>query len=143
MVVAQSTFFIASRSLSNVVHSMKVHDLSIFSDHCMLTAKLRLNSNLCYDENVYLDDTNLKCLAPDRFIWSESSKIKFKEIFSSPEIHQKIINLQNFTVSDVQSVDNFIDAISDVIVSAGDMTLPRKTFKIKKKKSHKINKKMV
>ena len=75
---------------------MKVHDLSIFSDHCMLTAKLRLKSNLGYDENVYLDDTNLKCLAPDRFIWSESSKIKFKEIFSSPEIHQKIINLSKF-----------------------------------------------
>ena len=31
-------------------------------------------------------------------------------------------------------VDSLIQAVIDVIVSAGDMTLPRKTFKLKKKK---------
>ena len=31
-------------------------------------------------------------------------------------------------------VDSLIQAVTDVIVSARDMTLPRKTFKLKKKK---------
>ena len=31
-------------------------------------------------------------------------------------------------------VNSLFEAVTDVIVSAGDMTLPRKTFKLKKKK---------
>ena len=39
-------------------------------------------------------------------------------------------------------VDNLIEAVTDVIVSAWDMTLPRKTFKLKKKrKTHKVHNK--
>ena len=39
-------------------------------------------------------------------------------------------------------VDSLIEAVTNVIVSAGDVTLPRKTFKLKKKKkAHKLNKK--
>ena len=42
-------------------------------------------------------------------------------------------------------VDELIGDITEVIVSAGDMTLPKKTFKKKKKKKkqYKLNKKMV
>ena len=41
-------------------------------------------------------------------------------------------------------VDELIGDITEVIVSAGDMTLPKKTFKKKKKKKqYKLYKKMV
>ena len=80
-------YFIASRSLSNFTQSMKVHDFNFLSDHCMLTAKFLLGSNLCHDENICLVDT-LERLAPDRFVWSERSKIKFQDVFSSPSIQE-------------------------------------------------------
>lgn len=134
-------YFIASRTLSYFVHSMKVHDLSIFSDHCMITAKLKLCSEHCYDNEFNIPDNASISYAPDRFIWSESSKIKYQEAFSSQEIRAKINNLKKDVALDMGDVDDLINNISDVIVSAGDMTLPRKSFKTKKKKPHKINKK--
>ncbi|MEW8543579.1 MAG: endonuclease/exonuclease/phosphatase family protein, partial [Candidatus Thiodiazotropha sp.] len=134
-------YFIASRSFSNFVHSMIVHDISIFSDHCMLTTKLRLGSCLCSDDNFYLDNTNVRQFAPDNFVWSECSKLKFQEVFSSQIIQDKLNQLQRFTAKNDNNADELIDAIAHIIVSAGDMTLPRKTFKKKKKKTHKLNKK--
>ena len=35
-------YFIASRTLSNCIHSMRVHDLGIFYDHCMISTKITL-----------------------------------------------------------------------------------------------------
>ena len=81
-------YFIASRSVSNFTQSMKVHDFSFLSDHSMLTAKFLLASNSCHDENICSVDT-FECLAPDRFVWSERSKIKFQDVFSSSSIKEK------------------------------------------------------
>ena len=47
---------------------------------------------------------------------------------------------KNF-ISEDNDVDDIITSISDIIVSAGDMTLKRKPFEGKKKKPQKINKK--
>ena len=134
-------YFIASRSLSNFVHSMKVHDINIFSDHCMLSAKLKIGSYLCYDENIRFEDTSVKQFAPDNFVWNEPSKLKFLEAFSSQVIQQKLDKLQNTIKNSDHNADELVGAITDIIISAGDMSLPRKTFKKKKKKSHKVNKK--
>ena len=119
---------------------MKVHDFSFLSDHCMLTAKFLLASNLCHDENICSVDT-FECLAPDRFVWSEHSKIKFQDVFSSSSIKEKIDRLNMITGQGDDDVDSIIQAVTYVIVSAGDITLPRKTFKLKKKKTHKLHKK--
>ena len=61
-------YFIASRSLSNIVHSVTVHNLNIFSDHCIIKEKSRLGSYLCCGDTICLDDTNVKQFAPDNFV---------------------------------------------------------------------------
>ena len=61
-------------------------------------------------------------------------------MFSSSSIKEKIDRLNMITGQGDDDVDSLIQAVTDVIVSAGDMTLPRKTFKLKKKKTHKLHK---
>ena len=97
----------------------------------MLTAKLLLGSNLCQDENICSDDT-LERLAPDRFVWSERSKSKFQDVFSSPSIQEKIDSLSMMTGQGDHDVGSLIEAVTEVIVSAGDMTPQIKLLKLKK-----------
>ena len=40
-------YFKASRTLLNCIHSMRGHDLSIFSHHCMISTKIKLFSDIC------------------------------------------------------------------------------------------------
>lgn len=134
-------YFLASRTLSYFVHSMKVHDLSVFSDHCMISVKLKLFYESCCDPQNEPDvtDTNSCSYAPDRFIWTESARVRYREAFSSQGIQAKIKDLTDLA-AEVEDVDELIHSISNVIVSVGDMSLPRKSFKIKKKRPYKLNK---
>ena len=56
-------------------------------------------------------------------------------------IQRKISYINAITESNITDVDILIDNISDVIVSAGDMTLLRKSVKAKKKRVRKVDKK--
>ena len=134
-------YFIASRSLSHFIHSMKVHDLSILSDHCLISVNLKLHSQHSYVEERSSSEDNTPCFAPDRFVWSECSKSKYNEVFTSSIIQRKISYINAITESNITDVDILIDNISDVIVSAGDMTLLRKSVKAKKKRVRKVDKK--
>ena len=134
-------YFIANRSLSHFIHSMKVHDLSILSDHCLISVNLKLHSQHSYVEERSSSEDNTPCFAPDRFVWSECSKSKYNEVFTSFIIQRKISYINAITESNITDVDILIDNISDVIVSAGDMTLLRKSVKAKKKRVHKVDKK--
>ena len=64
-----------------------------------------------------------------------------------PEHSSGELKIDSFNMNTGQGyydVDSLIEAVTNVIVSAGDMTLPRKTFKLKKnkqKKTQKLNKK--
>ena len=111
-----------------------------FSTVLVLRSSFLQSSFSSHDENICSVDT-FECLAPDRFLWSERSKIKFQDVFSSSSIKEKIDRLNMITGQGDDDVDSLIQAVTDVIVSAGDMTLPRKTFKFKKKKTHKLHKK--
>ena len=73
--------------------------------------------------------------APDRFVCSEISKANYQEAFSYQVIQDKIDNVQKIVISEDNDVDDIIFSISDIIVSAGDMTLKRKSFVGKKKKT--------
>ena len=114
-------YFIASRSLSNCVHSINVHDINLFSDHCMMNTKLKIGSNLCYDENASEDLTNVRQLDTDNFVWNECHKLKFKEAFSSSVIKNKLDELKKSLENNSHDVDEQISNIADVIVSAGEM----------------------
>ena len=137
-------YFIASRTLSNCIHSMTVHDLSIFSDHCMISTKIKFFNDICNDDKdleVGLKYEGSMVYAPDRFVWSEISKANYQEAFSYQVIQDKIDNVQKIVISEDNDVDDIITSISDIIVSAGDMTLKKNSFVGKKKKPRKINKK--
>ena len=114
---------------------MKVHDLSIFSDHCMISVKLKLFSEHCYDNEVKIRARGSMPFAPDRLVWSERSKVSYQEAFSSQVIQDKMNNVRKDVSSDKIDVDDLINNISDIILSADDMTLKRKSFRVKKKKS--------
>ena len=75
-------------------------------------------------------------------VWSDISKANYQEAFSHQVIQDKIDNVQKVVIFEDNDVDDLITSISDIIVSAGDMTLKRKSFVGKKrKKPHRINKK--
>ncbi|MCG7891851.1 MAG: reverse transcriptase family protein [Candidatus Thiodiazotropha endolucinida] len=135
-------YFLASRTLSYFVHSMKVHDISVFSDHCMISVKLKLFHESCCGCENEPDVIDLQCCsyAPDRFIWTENARDRYREAFTSQGVQAKIKNLSDIA-AETEDVDELINNISDVIVSVGDMALPRKSFKVKKKRPYKLNKK--
>lgn len=55
-------------------------------------------------------------------------------------LQRKISYINDITESKVTDVDILIDSISDVIISAGDNTLLRKSVKTKKKRVRKVDK---
>ena len=54
---------------------------SIFSDHCMISVKLKLFSEHSYDNEVSLRAHGSMSFAPDRFVWSAKSKLNYQEAF--------------------------------------------------------------
>ena len=120
---------------------MKVNDLNIYSDHCMLSTKIKIGSTLGYDEDSCSDNIYVNCFTPDMYIWSESSKNKFQDAFSSLDIQNRLNKLDSMIQSSENDVNNLVKAITDVITCAGDMSLLRKRIKRKKTKKHRINKK--
>ena len=73
---------------------MKVHDLSIFSYHCMISVTLKLFSEHCYDNEVNLRDHGSMSFAPDRFVWSKRFKVNYQKAFSSQAIQDKLNNVK-------------------------------------------------
>ena len=134
-------YFLASRTLSNCINNMTVHDVNIYSDHCMISTKLKLSYENYDYKNVYLKDESSMPYVPDRFVWSEISKANYQEAFSNQVIQDKIDNIKHEVISDKIDVDAMVNSISDIIVSAPDMSLKRKSYRMKKKKPRKINKK--
>ena len=110
----------------------------------MISTKIKLFNDICNDDKdleVGLKYEGSMVYAPDRFVWLEISKANYKEAFTYQVIQDKIDNVQKIVISEDNDVDDIITSISDIIVSAGDMTLKRKSFVGKKKKPWKINKK--
>ena len=58
-------------------------------------------------------------------------------------IQDKKDNIKHEVISDEIDVDAIVNSISDIIVSAADMSLKRKSYRTKKKKPRKINKIML
>ena len=74
---------------------------------------------------------------PDVFSWSRTSKTKYEEALRSSEVKMKIEKLDE--IVDTSSVN--VQKLIDVMVSAGTLSLFRKTFKAKRKNPRQINKK--
>lgn len=132
-------YFLASSSLSQSIHSMKVNDLTLFSDHCMLTLQLDIFRNQAYNDTETTTNYAQTMFAPDRFTWSATSKEKYQEAFSSTDIQQTLFNIN--AEIDKTDILSLLNNITDVMVMAGDKAKIRRCFASKRRKSHKINKK--
>ena len=118
-------YFIASSTLSTDVQSMFVNGLSLLSDHCMLTLKLKVsNDSLPNDiinstEYGNMTDTHI----PDVFVWSSVSKTKYLEAFNLSEVKMKIKNLNKaLTTGKVEDAEPLVQSVTDVMVTAGNLS---------------------
>ena len=137
-------YFIASSTLSTDIQSMFVNDLSLLSDHCMLTLKLKISidslTNDIIDRTEYSNRVHTQI--PDVFAWSSISKTKYQEAFNSSQVKMKIENLNNALINGkVEDAEPLVQSITNVMVTAGNMSLFRKSYKHKRKKHKKVNKK--
>ena len=76
--------------------------------------------------------------APDRLVWSEISKANYQEAFTYQVIPDKIGMVKHDVVSANIDVNAIVNSISDIIVSADDMTLKRKSYRMENKKPRKL-----
>ena len=116
---------------------MYVHDVSHFS----LTMKLKICRDDIIDD-IFCNETNTNCIPlPDNFLWSEEAKLRFQEAFHTPEIKNKISDIEKELDSNSVLVQSLIDQITDVMLLAGNKSLLRRSFKLKRKPISKTNKK--
>ena len=75
-------YFISSCSLSNEILSMNVHGISLFSDHCLISLKLKISFDNENDESFCEARSSLKYThLPDKFLWSDKVKTEYQDAF--------------------------------------------------------------
>ena len=136
-------YIIASKSLSNSIFNMFVHDISLFSDHCAVSMKLKICKDNLIDDNILNDGIDENCIPlPDNFVWSEDAKRLYQKVFETEETKSKIADIEKEVDSHHNiHIQSMIDKTTVVMITAGSKTLFRKTFKLKRKYVCKINKK--
>ena len=88
-------YIIASKSLSNSIFNMFVHDISLFSDHCAVSMKLKICKDNLIDDNILNDGIDENCIPlPDNFVWSEDAKRLYQKVFETEEIKSKIADIE-------------------------------------------------
>ena len=92
-------YFITSSTLSTDIQSMIVNDLSLFSDHCMLTLKLEVSIESLNNHTTCINGRESGRVQPNPipgvFTWSQLSKTKYQEAFNSSDVKMKIESLKS------------------------------------------------
>ena len=87
-------YFISSCSLSNEILSMNVQDITLFSDHCLISLKLKISFDNENEESFCEARSSLKYThLPDIFLWSDEVKTEYQDAFQSNDIQQKLIDI--------------------------------------------------
>ena len=137
-------YFITSSTLSTDIQSMIVIDLSLFSDHCMLTLKLKVSIELLNNDTINGRQSGRMQPnpIPDVFTWSQLSITKYQEAFNSSEIKMKI---ESFNIllktGKAEDAEPLVESITDVMVTAGNLSLFQISYTNKRKRPKKVNKK--
>ena len=135
-------YFILSRSLSKAIFNMYVHDISLFSDHCMLTMNFKICTDNVLDDSILGSELDKNCIPlPDNFTWSEGAKKKYQEAFDTQEMRNTISDIENEAESDNVNVQSLVNKLTDIMLLAGNKTLLRRSFKYKRENICKVNKK--
>ena len=65
---------------------------------------------------------------PDKFRWSCEYKTKYEEVFKTDQVKNMLCSLEEMLADEVQSdVQILVDKVCDILVTAGDLSLPRKS----------------
>ena len=79
---------------------------------------------------------------PDVFTWSQLSKTKYQEAFNSSDVKMKIESLNKLPkTGKAEDAEPLVESITDVMVTAGNLSLFRKSYTNKRKRPKKVNKK--
>ena len=77
-------YLIISNSLSNKVLSMNVSDLTLHSDQCFISMKLKIYCENLADEWYLKNKNDLSfTYLPDNFLWKEVNKVQYQEVFQT------------------------------------------------------------
>ena len=99
---------------------MYVHDISLLSDHCAVSVKLKVSTDNLIDDNMLDDGTHKKCIPlPDAFIWSEEAKLLYQRVFESHDVKDKTSDIEKEADAPDVSIQSLIDKLTDVMVFAG------------------------
>lgn len=135
-------YFIASRTLSYQIFSMCVHDVCLSSDHCILTTKIKVGKDFVSDDDVLINESNNKCThLPDKFIWSKEAMIKYQEAFNTSDIKNKLKDIDKEVDLPNVNIQYLINKLTDVLISVGNNSLRRRSFKPRRKNICRVNKK--
>ena len=136
-------YFISSRSLSNTIFNMYVHDVSLLLEHCAISMKLKICTDNLIDDEVLYNGTDKNCIPlPDNFIiLSEEAEHRYQETFHTQEMKGKISDIEKEVELHDVHIQSLIVKLTDVMLLAGNKTLLRGSFKLKRKQICKVNKK--
>jgi len=114
-------YCIANEEFLNKILCFKVHLLSAnLSDHCLISALLKTNFRTHQECS-----TNINT-ASGEFHWNKGDIEKFQSALTHHDIQDKISYLLNQKYTDV---DTAVDDLSNILVSAGDLVLRKKSAK--------------
>ena len=123
-------YFISSRSLSNTIFNMYVHDVSLLSDHYAISMKLKIRTDNLIDDEMFFNGTDKNCIPlPDNFIWSEEAKHRYQETFHTQQMKSKISDIEKEVELQDVHIQSLIDKLTDVMLLAGNKALLRRSFK--------------
>ena len=112
-------YFISSTPLSNAILNVYVHDMSLFSDHCAITLKLKICRDNLVEDILEGKGPNISCTPlPDKFLWSEETKVRYQEAFHTSEVKDRISDFENELVSNSVEVQSLVDKLTDVMILA-------------------------
>ena len=114
---------------------MNVSDLTMYSDHCL---KIYCEN---FDDECHLKNKNDLSFTylPDNFLWKEVNKVQYQEVFQTADIKARLADIDKQLEASV-NVQTLVDSLTEVMVSAGNKSLVKKSFRPTKKKIRKANK---
>jgi hypothetical protein len=140
-------YFICSNSLRRNILGMKVHPLTMYSDHCQLEISILIegiHTSKNIETSKRLEESTSSDRNQTKYVWDEFSKEKFKRALSMPWIQKQIAEIDeqlNKSFTNEREISLLADTFKNVISSAANISLTRKTTKHKKKKRKRNNKK--
>ena len=116
-------YFIVQVENYDKVVSMKVLDLPWYSDHCPLSVVMKVG---IYNRSSAVDNMNNYITRIKNYKWSEDSKQEYIETLGSQKIKEL---LDRFLEYDADDIDHMTSELTDIIISAADLSLETKNTK--------------